>query len=255
MAVFLAASDESSGQDHRSRFLYAGLLAPEEDWSVFINEWSKRVLAGQPRIPYLHMTEIRSKQWRKEFGLSDCEAERRIDEAFSVISETSSLTPVGCWVNSGHMLDTITDKMMIASGALKKFAPDYLTFPAYAYLVLFLCHLKRPEAERVDFMVEAKGEITDHIREFFDGLPVALRDIGLPQLIPLLGDIIPADKQRIPVQAADVLCWHSRRFAEKTLDAKGMQRYQTIATRIGPQVGYLDSYIDELWSDLQREIG
>jgi hypothetical protein len=45
MAVFLSASDENAGKDHRSMFFYGGLLAPVKDWMyLFTPAWQKQVI-------------------------------------------------------------------------------------------------------------------------------------------------------------------------------------------------------------------
>ena len=253
MAVFIAASDETLGGSHRSPFRRCGFLAPANDWELFAERWDDRVLAGPPRLPHLHMTEIRRPEWRGEYGLTESEAERRVDEAFAVISLTPSLTPVGTGLNSGFIYDTITKPVMLQSGAKKKFIPEYVAFPAYVYMVLYFCHLRRPDAEKVDFLVERNGEITDHLKEFYMGIPHSLEYIGLPQLIPLMGEIIPGDKDHVPLQAADVLCWYTRRYNDGNLDAKGLMRYSDIANRIGPRFDLPDSHLTELWESLHEE--
>jgi len=132
----MAASDESSGANHRSKFLYCGFLAPIDEWTQFTEEWDKRVLSGPPRIPYLHMTEIRSRKWRELRGLSESEAERRVDEATALISATTSLIPVGSTLKSGHLRDIFTQKIVVESRAPKAFASDYLAFVTYVFSVL-----------------------------------------------------------------------------------------------------------------------
>ena len=251
--VVISASDESSGATHRSPFLYAGFLAPEKDWSNFAQEWDDKVLSGSPRIPYLHMTEIRSRKWREQYNLSETEAERRVHAAFSVIAATPSLIPAGNDLDAGQLLDTFTDKVTLTSGANKKFAPEYLAFPGYAYMVLMYCHYFVPEAEKVDFIVERKGQITDHIKEFYEGLPITLRLLGLSHLIPLMGDIIPGGKDRVPLQAADVLCWYTQRYSQGTLDEDGMKQYEIIAKRKGPRFNYQEQFLNELWENLHKE--
>ena len=253
MAVFLSASDETLGASHRSPFRRCGFFAPVDDWERLSEAWEIKVLAGPPRIPFLHMVDIRRPEWRAKFGLSQSDADSRVDAAFELIAATPSLTPVGMGLNSGHVYDTFTKKVGISSGAGKKFVPDYVAFPGYVYAVLQFCHLQRPDAERVDFYIEKNGEITDHLREFYDGLPTSFNYIGQPQLIPLLGDLIPAGKDRVPLQAADVLCWHTRRYSEGNLDAKGLKRYAEIASRIGPQWNLPDGYLDELWKGINEE--
>jgi len=249
MAVFVAASDETAGADHRSRFLYSGFLAPEKDWSgAFAEQWDKRVLEGPPRIPYLHMTDIRDKDWCEEYGLTRKQADHRVREAFGVISEVPSLTPIGSSLNAGHLLDTFTKKVKLESGALKKFAPDYLAFASYVYLVLLFCHARRPEAEKVDFIVEKNGEITDHIQQFYRDVPRSLTNLNLPHLVPMLGELIPAGKDCVPLQAADVLCWYTQRFGNKALDDKNVRRYKVIGKRKGARWTIKDDDITALWT-------
>jgi hypothetical protein len=243
------------GADHRSPFMRCGFLAPENDWSLFSEQWDMRVLVGPPRIPYLHMTEIRRREWRDEHKLTEADADRRVDEAFAVIAATPSLTPLCSGLNSGHMHDTFTKKVMLTSGAKKKFMPDYLAFPAFAHMVLYFCHMYRPDAKKVDFIVERNGEITDHIKDFYAGLPIALENIGLAKLIPLMGEIIPAGKDRVSLQAADVLCWHTNRSRNGTLDTKGALRYEIIGSREGFRFDYADEHLTELWESSNESAG
>jgi hypothetical protein len=201
------------------------------------------------------MTEIRRREWRDEHKLTEADADRRVDEAFAVIAATPSLTPLSLGFNSGHMHDTFTKKVMLIGGAKKKIMPDYLAFPAFAHMVLYFCHMYRPDAEKVDFIVERKGEITDHIKDFYAGLPLALESIGLPKLIPLMGEIIPAGKDRAPLQAADVLCWHTNRSRKGTLDARGALRYEIIGNREGFRFDYANEQITELWERSNESAG
>lgn len=251
MALFMAASDESKGKTHRDPYACCGVLAPVDDWIAFTERWDTRVLAGPPRIPYLHMTEIRSKSFRAKWELSDVDAERRVDEACALIGGTPSLTPIGGEINAGRVYDTFTKKVLMTSGAAKKFVPDYLAFMNYAYLVILYCHRYKPEAEKVDFMVEKNGEITDHISEFYKGMESALEYNGLSKLIPLVGNLIPVNKDRAPVQVADVFCWHDQRAKLKNLDEDGARRYLAIADREGFRVDFDDAYVTELWESVK----
>ena len=217
MAVFLAASDETLGNSHRSSFRRCGFLAPINDWEELTEHWEASILAGPPRIPYLHMTDIRSREWRGQYGLSDGDVDRRLDDAFAIITAVASLTPIGFGLNSaGHLYDTFPAKgVRLSNGAGKKFVPDYVAFPGYVFTVLYFCQMNRPDVEKVDFVVERNGELTDHLREFYEGLPRSMEDMVKPELIPLMGEIIPAGKERVPLQVADVLCWHTRRYSEE----------------------------------------
>ena len=102
MAVFVAASDESGGSTHLSDFQCTGWLAPENDWLRFFGPaWQEHVLDGPPKIPYLHVTEMRSRAWREKHGLTRRDAENRLDEAAGVIASTGSLYPLTVKI-SGH---------------------------------------------------------------------------------------------------------------------------------------------------------
>jgi hypothetical protein len=235
MAVFIAASDETSGGDTSSPFHYAGWIAPEPDWTLYFTPaWQERVLVGPPEIPYLHMTDMRSKAWREKYGISESDAEDRLDAAAILISQLGSLFALMFTVNRAEFNPLYKEhKVIVASGATTDFQPDFLAFVCYAYGVLKYVHDKHPDAEKVDFLVENNRDITKHINEFYKVMPNALNYIGAPELIPLLGEFLPGGKDRAPLQAADYLAWHSRRADSDTLDERSSRRFNTIGTRKG----------------------
>ena len=247
MTVLVSGSDESSGRHHRSIFLHGGFVAPEEDWSnLFASAWQKSVLTGPPTIPYLHMTEIRSRAWREKYGLSAAEAERRVDEAFLVIESVGSLTPISSQINGGRFRDEFPSKMRVASGAMKKFEPDYIGFIGYVFVVLAYLEQEHLEVEKVDFIVERKTGITQQLKEFYDSMPKPLEELGLASQAKLLGELIPASKDRVPLQAADVLCWHSQRAETGRLSRIDENRYATLARRRGCRHEWTDDDITKL---------
>jgi hypothetical protein len=98
--------------------------------------------------------------------------------------------------------------------------------------VLSKIKLEYPDAEKVDFVVEDNSLITKHIHEFYKVMPDALRHIGRTDLSPLLGGFSAAGKERIPLQAADYLCWHSQRADLNNLeDIRDLRRWNTISHR------------------------
>jgi hypothetical protein len=239
MALFIAATDETSGGHHLSQFYRTGFLAPEEDWSRwFAPAWQERVLDGPPAIPYLHMTEMRSRKFRDGYGLSGCDAERRIDAAFQVIQSMGSLFPIGHAVTPKHINDAfngflITGRTASGQERFYKMDADYAAFIAFVTTVLAVVTVRFPECEKVDIVIERNGPITDRIRDFHDSMPAAMEDHGMGSLVPILGDLIPGDKDRVPLQAADLLCWYTRRAESGQLDATDLNRYATIASRQG----------------------
>lgn len=242
MALFLSASDEHSGSDGRGQFLFAGYVGREKDWSeFFVPAWQQRVLDGPPKLPYLHMTEIRSESWRHRWGISNLDATDRVNEAASVVDTMGSFYPIAVEMNAKHIKNAFAEVKVRRAAAkqfeAKRYEPDYLSFVAYAHTVLDYLHKKQPEAEKVDFIVERKGNITRYIQEFHDGLAGALTSIGRPELSPLIGELIPAGKDGIPCQAADLLCWHAARFENaqevKPQDEADAIRYLKIRNRKG----------------------
>lgn len=235
MAVFVSASDEGSGANHLCPFEVTGWIAPEEDWSrFFAPAWQSRVLDGPPKIPYLHVTEIRSKSWRAQYGLTQSQADDRLDEAANVIGTMGSLYPVRIVLDGGLFRRTFaTHKLLATTGGVKRYEPDYYAFMTYAYAVLCRVKIKHPEAEKVDFVVEYKAGITEHLRGFYESLPNALRHIKRPDLIPLLGEFIPGSKERVPLQAADFLCWHTQRADADRLTFEDWRRWQPMAHKKG----------------------
>ena len=217
MAVFISASDEHSGNDGTGLFVFAGYVGPEEDWSNFlVPAWKERVLDGPPSIPYLHMTEIRSKEFRNKHGINRLEADRRVDEAVDIINTMGSLYPILVEVDGGYFKKEFAKVKVRRSNTkqfeAKPYEPDYLCFLAYAHTVLDYINKKHPHVEKVDFVVEQKGIITRYVNEFHSNLADALKSIGRADLGPLAGALSVGDKECIPCQAADVLCWHAARF-------------------------------------------
>lgn len=234
MAVFLAASDETSSAN--GLYHYAGWLAPESDWSLyFAPAWQERVLDGPPKIPYLHVTEMRSRAWRDQWRIAHLDVDERLDEAARVIDQMGSLYPFKLTIDANIFRPLYRPhKMLVASGAVKDYRPDFLGFVSYAFAVLSQVHFKYPEAERVDFLVEDNSEITKHIHELYKTLPASLNHIKRPELIPLVGKFISGGKDRVPLQAADYLCWHSQRADSENLDdVRDLRRWNTLAHRKG----------------------
>src|SRR5262252_1267158 len=94
----------------RGPFLFAGYVGPERDWSKFlVPAWQERVLDGPPRIPYLHMTEIRSNEFRNTVGITRPAANARVDEAVDVIDTMGSLYPIAVQVDGSHFRDAFAE--------------------------------------------------------------------------------------------------------------------------------------------------
>jgi hypothetical protein len=249
MAVFISASDENTATDRRE-FSLGGFLAPEADWSrYFTPAWQERVLDGPPALPWLHMTEIRSRTFRDEHGISRDQADLRIDEAINVIKQLGSLRAVIIDVNAENFRDQMSDMKFIAStGGIKDYHhPDYFCFQAYVFAVLNYVETWHPEAEKIDFIVEQNGEITKHIQTFHSNMADVLRQRGKDSLAALVGELKPGGKDRIPLQAADLLCWHMARARNpETMDDDDIRRYNVLAAITGMRVPIENSTVNTI---------
>jgi hypothetical protein len=103
---------------------------------------------------------------------------------------------------------------------------DHFGFIGYVYVVLESARKVVPEVEKVDFLVESNGDVTKNLQYFYSAIPAFLTSIGKQDLIPLVGEIIPGGKDRSPLQAADVFCWHARRGTENSLAGNDLARWE-----------------------------
>lgn len=227
MAVFMAAGDESDGPTQRGPFIYGGFVGRIKHWiESFAPNWEKLVLNADPPIPNLHMVDIRNPRWREKYGLTPREAALRVDAAATIIG-TSELFPLKTEFDGGHFRDVFSESQVVRYGkqpATYQFEPDYIGFLGFAYAAVDCVFQNYPDADKVDFVLERKTTVTHHIIEFRDGLADAFRHTGRTELIPLIGDVIPGGKERVPLQAADVAVWHLRRDACKDADTEDEKR-------------------------------
>lgn len=220
MKVFLAAGDESEPGDQTGPFLFGGYVAPVMDWTDhFAPAWEERVLNGNPVLPYFHMTEINSPTGREKYGLTGPEAQRRIREAVNVIRSMGSLHGIKNIMNGAHLRETFKKHSLLKSGKQPgAFAvePDYFGYLGFVLAAVNYVHTFHPDAEKVDFLIERNGKITNRIiTEFHNKIDEDLQELELGHLTRLIGEVIPGDKTRVPLQAADTFMWHMLRYESR----------------------------------------
>jgi len=219
MAVFLAASDEALGE---GVFHHAGYLAPVACWTDFIiPAWEKEVLAGPPLLDEFHMVDLRSRSWREAHGITREDVETRIDAAVEILTRAKGLYAVRSSVDGIHFdewANGLRFKLNDPRRAPADFVSDYPSFLGYIYSVLFTC-ASYPQAEKVDFVIEEKKEVFAAIHDFYESVRESLPRIGLSHVAQIMGELTPGDKKRIPLQAADILCWHTQRWTASTRNA------------------------------------
>jgi hypothetical protein len=216
MAVYVAYSDEAGIGDARGEFLVGGFIARKSLWPEINRAWRERVLNGPPKIPYLHMTEIRNPAWRETHGVSYNESECRIAEAVWVLRSTGAMDAVASIIRRDNLQDSI-HKLYKRKKAIPRGLdePDYACYMAYINIVLLRAHKLHPDATRVDFVVSEKETVTKGLRDVYTVVKYWLQQYK-PELAPLLGSLRSASMKRLlPLQAADVICWYLQRYYSK----------------------------------------
>lgn len=235
MAVFVAFSDESDVGNAQGEFFMGGYVADEKEWPWVVKAWVERVLDGPPRIPYLHMTEIRREEWRADHSISYNQAEERISEAVRVIFSSGAVSAVGSYMRRDELKDTI-HKSLHAAGTRPPIGldqPDYLCFIAYAAHCLDHVLRHYQDVDRVDFVVSRKNKVTNHISTFHEELKrwVSSKQPGLSNLV---GHLIPGDMEdHKPLQMADLFCWHIQRYHARTMNRTDESRLWYLAQAPG----------------------
>jgi hypothetical protein len=250
MAVFQAYSDEGGGPGPRDVFLYSGYAASIDTWMDFTKAWVERVLES-PTIPYLHMTEIRREVFQKEHNLSLRQVERKVSEACRVTSSTGGLSVVIGRMSRADFQDRLqlvlkANQIPLGLGVNQ---PDFICFLVYAALTVQHIYLRHPEVEKIDFIVSEKKKVTDNLEGFHNSLREFLRQ-QKPDLSELVGDLIPARlESRLPLQAADLFCWHLQRIYLGTATSEDWDNWE----RLGQTHGRHHPYsADDLGALAQR---
>lgn len=237
MAVFVAFADGSIGGAEGAQFRFGGFVAPLRDWDeFFIPAWEERVLRRDPPIDYFHTAELSDPDGCAKFGLTWGEGDQKIEEATSVITGSGSLILVDDVLSAKCFAESFGNIKLISSSpqpCAYPHAPDYLGFGQFAVMVLDFVDKSRPEAEKVDFVVESNGRVDRYLPEIYDSTRDYLATLNRPSLVKLMGTLIPGDKERVPLQAADCACWHLQKIATGKYTRTEWKRYLRIAKRKG----------------------
>jgi hypothetical protein len=214
MSVYVGYSDEASVGDANGEFLVSGYVANETEWPWFAKAWQERVLDGPPKLPFFHMTEMRSRGWREDCRISRMQAEDRIDEAVSVIRATGSLYAIGSVILQADIKEVIharfPNRKAVPPGLDE---PDYFCHLAFFYMAINDVSKRYPDVEKINFFVAKKNKVITRNLEAFPEQVRSLLNAVPPHLSDLMGDILPADPDHfLPLQAADAISWHLQRY-------------------------------------------
>ena len=132
--------------------------------------------------------------------------------------------------------------------------PDYLCFVAYAVNAVQYVQENFPDVERVDFVVSRNQGVSGRFTQFKDSLRDFFKQEN-PALAPLVGDLIPASMEdRVPLQAADLLCWHMQRMLSNTADAEDERNWKILGDSNGRILPFHADALDKFADAIIRKI-
>ncbi len=107
MEYYISASDETSGDDHRSPFTHGGFIADSRArTNDLVPAWGA-MLAAPPSMTALHMNELRDGKWCKANGLTQSDANRKIDRAISIVVGLPTIVRLRITQDGGAFKDHI----------------------------------------------------------------------------------------------------------------------------------------------------
>jgi hypothetical protein len=223
LAVYAAYSDESGTPDPDGQFVVGGYVLPESDWPDFSKKWAENVLDSKPKIPYLHMVELRSKAFQAEHGLNWEDCLNKAAVACQTIHDHQNVRAYFGSISRKSLkgiYETVEKQGFTYGVPLNE--PDYMCFLSYAWHLIRDVGQYRPDVTRINFMVAKKQRITHYYKLFKDELR-SFMESDSPQLASLVGDLIPiSPEDHLPAQAADVFCWHLQRHYANNLASEDL---------------------------------
>lgn len=205
LVMLRAFIDDSEGASAHRPLVLAAYVHSSEEWIRFSDAWDA-ALHAEPRIEYFKMVE--AQNLRDQFkGWSHKKRNRKLYALAEVISEFGPLS-IDCVVNAKRQKEI-----------LKPYAPYGLSSPYFPLTFALACGVARAchaygSGLSIDFVFDKQDNVSKHVLLFWDYI-VGQQPKEWGKLInpsPIFRD----DKEVKPLQAADMLAWHTRREYEGT---------------------------------------
>lgn len=212
-----AVSDDSISQNGEQRLYMAGYLNYADDWARFADAWADE-LAAAPSISHLKMVEAQNlrgpfRGWTEQQKDEKLASLARVIRHFRPISFDVSIS--------------VKDFNAI----VKPHAPYGLATPYFPCLFAVVASVARFMQQSgsklpIDFIFDEQHGVGDDFQHYFQfmarNLPNGARKLvnGSP--------IFKEDKTYLPLQAADMLAWHTRREYDDGLAQFGMPMAERI---------------------------
>ncbi len=208
-SAFEVYVDDSGSEPQGEIFFLAGFISSVERWAAFSNEWDS-ALALHPSLDYFKMSEAAGfwEQFSSSRGWNEAAREDRLVTFARIINKYAMLRVS---VSTRHDL---FEKYVVSLPATER---NFATDEPYVMLVFHLVSValqfayERGIREPIDFIFDhqsAKKEVFSGWERYKSILQFTQRG---RQLSPLFGDPFFLDeKDRRPLQAADLYVWQAR---------------------------------------------
>jgi hypothetical protein len=199
------------------------------------------------------MTDIRHYRWRNELGISYNESERRVSEAVRVLYSMGAMSALASVMKRSDLHEVFqkkrSGKQRIPTGFDE---PDYLCYLGYITYTITEVYSRYPDVTQVNFVVSEKQNITKKLKAFYSALKDHFTQ-SESKLGSLLGDLTPGSMETcVPLQAADLLCWHLQRYYAKSFDRVEESRIWLLTK---PRDGYTHEWERSELEELARGVG
>jgi hypothetical protein len=176
----------------------AGFIARADDWIHFEEKWQE-ALNKPPSLKFFKMKECKARRGQFD-GWSKVERDERLLELARIIKETA-MASVFSLVRRDEF-DGVY-KNIFLSGPY-----EFVYWSLVSATLMSMRHFQ--VTEKVDFIFDEQLRLSDKIQAEYStvvaGMPPTLRSLmgGRP--------VHGSDKKFLPLQAADLLAWHIRRW-------------------------------------------
>jgi hypothetical protein len=199
VTVLKAFIDDSGSGGDSEWYVLAGYLGTVDGWNSFHDQW-KQVLLEHPRIEYFKSSEAESLrsdgQWA---GVSKEQRDAKIDRLIEVVGRCSRRAICA------RMRQRVYDELVKGEIPPVWDSPYYFLFPSVIAASINIERLDG-EADPVDFVFDSDEKHEKGSKRL------------LPSLLPMqsyygsLVNMIYGDEKKVlPLQAADLLAWQTRR--------------------------------------------
>jgi uncharacterized protein DUF3800 len=210
-ARFEVYVDDSGSEPQSPIFFLGGFISSVERWAAFSNEWDS-ALALLPALDYFKMSEAAGfwEQFARKRGWNETNRDDRLVTFARIINKYAMLRV------SASIRHDLFEKYLLSLPAIERnLAVDapYITLAMHLVTGATMFAYDRGIRDPIDFIFDEQAGFKDELRERW---PVYKRLYQLTsrgrQLAPLLGaePSFLDEKERKPLQAADLYAWQAR---------------------------------------------